>query len=502
MSAVHFAPLFPHPSNIPSPDGGAGNITRANLPPPAQAAYKATLVRILEHASSLLNNGASALTAATTAVSQLEECALFNCGHGAVFTRAGTIELEASVMVSRGYKKRGAAVSLLKHVRNPILFVKEVLERGEDDLEPETGMLEEEHAERETVSAQGHVHISGPEAERLAKAWGLELMDEKYFWTKKRWEEHKRGLKKRSSRYQNDREEIQWEDHFSTDSLRTVEVGWDGHDYLPQGTVGCVALDDQGVLCVATSTGGLTNKLPGRIGDTPTFGAGFWADEGFLRKPRSSSAPSVHRLLGSVPHLPALQSLSSIISPSFASTISSCLPQLRLPNYQPLHTYSESQTEKSSHESKPIANIHAIALSGTGNGDSFLRLSACRTASALSLPPLVHFPPPPSEPGRLNNPRRLPPAPPTLPLPLATHLVAGPGGLLQRSAGDRWKKGTFEGEGGMIGIEFKAYGDEEGEEGFVRQGQVAWVFNCSGMWRAWVDEGGESRVRVFADEDE
>lgn len=95
-------------------------------------------------------------------------------------------------------------------------------------------------------------------------------MQEEYFWTRKRWDEHKRGL--------GAGDEERWEEKIAGKDAENGE-GWDGHEYLPQGTVGCVALDQYGTLCVATSTGGLTNKLAGRIGDTPTFGAGFWAED-------------------------------------------------------------------------------------------------------------------------------------------------------------------------------------------------------------------------------
>lgn len=404
----------------------------------------------MENANSLLRDGRSSLDIAAAAVSQLEDCSLFNCGHGAVFTRAGSIELEASVMVSRGYKKRGAAVSLVNHVKNPILFVKEMLKRGEHDMLPDK-MLEEGDAEleREYTSAQGHVHISGKEAERLAKAWDLELVEESYFWTRKRWEEHRRGLK-RSGHL--GKKQLQWTDLFPLHSTRNSDPGWDGIEYLPQGTVGCVALDCDGILCVATSTGGLTNKLPGRIGDTPTFGSGFWAEES------DGSLPRINPLIA--PALPpTVQSLCNMIPESITSAVRSCLPALNFPVCQTFHQP----------RSWPFSK-RGIALSGTGNGDTFMRIAACRTAAAMVVPVAYPFP--------------------QLSLAKALKSVAGTKGLLQQSAGNRWGQGTGEGEGGIIGIELH---DDHGKVGYA--------FNCGGMFRAWVDKQGKTRIGVFEGDD-
>ena len=155
-------------------------------------------------------------------------------------------------MVSKGYKKRGCGVVLLKHVKNPILLAREMLVRGEIDG---------------GGGAQHHSVLGGPTLEALAREWGLDMVPESYHWTKKRWDEHKRGLRKSGVANPEWTQNPKW---------GPEDEPWDGHEYLPQGTVGCVALDRYGTLAVATSTGGLTNKLSGRIGDTPTIGAGFW----------------------------------------------------------------------------------------------------------------------------------------------------------------------------------------------------------------------------------
>ena len=363
--------------------GGAGNITRDNLSRKRYHEFRSALLCILRSSSALLAKpGARALDVAVHAVTLLEDDPLFNAGKGAVFTRAGTLELEASVMVSKGYMKRGVGCMQVKRVKNPIKLAKELLVRGEE----ENG-----------GGAQGHVQLSGEHLEGLAEKWGLKMCDEWYHWTRRRWIEHKKGLEKeRGDSFPNGDDFTTYDEIMPDFGVSaTGDPSWDGHEYLAQGTVGAVVLDSKGTLCVATSTGGLTNKLPGRIGDTPTLGAGFWAEEW----------------------------------------------------------------------TDPTDRTRASAISGTGNGDSFLRLNAVRTASAIA---------------RYSD----------QPLQVAVTQVAGPHGDLQRSAGDRWLQ-TGEGEGGMIGIEL----DD-------RQGNVVFDFNCGGMFRAWIDDRGRRRCMIFRDDSE
>lgn len=403
--------------------GGAGNITRANLPEKLWKEYSTSLLTILHDSSALLARpNATALDIATHAVTQLENNPLFNAGHGAVFTRAGSIELESSVMVSRGYRKRGVGVMGITAVKHPILLAKEMLIRGDDD-------------DGQGGGAQGHCQLTGDICEDLAKKWGLDIVDPGYFWTRKRWEEHRRGLglSVDGSEYERERD---WNEEGSDGCVSLIDdPSWNGTDYLPQGTVGCVVLDSTGTLCVATSTGGITNKLPGRVGDTPTLGAGFWAEEW--------QSAMVQQ------HIPA----SSLLS-DWTSALTSCIPSLT--SYLPL----------SGVEPEPFSKHlgrRATAISGTGNGDSFLRTAAVRTASAIA-----RF-----SPGEVS-------------LQAAVTAVAGPEGMLQRSAEDRWHK-TGEGEGGMIGIELSSGG----------VGKVVADFNCGGLFRCWIDDEGRERVRVF-----
>ncbi|TKA66834.1 hypothetical protein B0A49_07316 [Cryomyces minteri] len=356
------------------------------------------------------------------AVTLLEDNPRFNAGKGAVFTRDGANELESSIMVSNGYRKRGVGCMMLRHVRNPIKLAREMLTREEEN----------------GGGTQGHCQLSGEPLEHLAEAWGLELVSPDYFWTKKRWDEHMRGLA----------EEEQEQSSSKTPSIEE-------HEYLPQGTVGCVVLDSSGMLCVATSTGGLTNKLSGRIGDTPTLGAGFWAEE-WIEESRSTP-----QMLYQPPT--AASQLESISRGDLIGILAECLPALApyvsTAGQPQMYTYDNHYTPT---QGKQIR--HAVAMSGTGNGDTFLRTNAVRTAAAIS-----RFSPHAS-------------------LASGVTQIAGPDGEMQRSASDRWGN-TGEGEGGIIGIELVG-----------QKAEVVWDFNCGGMFRAWVDDRGSEKFMVFKGE--
>ncbi|KAI8236858.1 hypothetical protein K4K55_003698 [Colletotrichum sp. SAR 10_96] len=185
--------------------GGAGNIKPANLAPPQYAEYRAALLTIISKTNAYMTTPTptttataalpSALETAVHAVTLLENDPLFNSGHGAVFTRDGINELEASVMVTRGFAKRGVGVTGLRHVRNPILLAKAMLEHGEADL----GGGSDSHpssSEIDAPSAQGHTLLHGPTAELLAEKYGLELVEPGYFFTQRRWDEHIRALER------------------------------------------------------------------------------------------------------------------------------------------------------------------------------------------------------------------------------------------------------------------------------------------------------------------
>ncbi|THX05625.1 N-terminal nucleophile aminohydrolase [Aureobasidium pullulans] len=427
--------------------GGAGNISRANLTEDAYQEYRSALLATLHSSYALLSKpGATALDVATHAVAMLEDNPLFNAGHGAVYTTAGTHELEASVMVSKGYHKRGVGVMEVSGAKNPIKLARELLIRGE---------------EADGGGAAGHVQLAGETANKLVETWGLETVSPGYYWTKRRWDEHRKGLGKSTDRetYQKHKRRADKCSSFVAEcaadarDLNTHDPSWNGHDYLPQGTVGAVVLDSNGMLCVATSTGGLTNKLPGRIGDTPTLGAGFWAEQWIEENP-------FDRPHGMMYQQPTLSPAARLVNGDFGGVLQDCLPNLS--TYLPVSSREDISSE---YPVKPTSAPHGVALSGTGNGDSFLKLSAARTTSAMTR---FSFPP--------------------LPLALSVSRMAGPNGMLQQSAEDRWKK-TGEGEGGIIGIEYR-YGE----------GRVVADFNSGGMFRAWIDDDGKEQMMVFKDE--
>ncbi|KAI2737318.1 hypothetical protein DTO013E5_6658 [Penicillium roqueforti] len=431
--------------------GGAGNIQRSKLPPDLYAAHHASLQSYLRSTHTLLKNGSTALDAAVHAVSLLEDDPLFNCGRGSVFTTAGTIEMEASVMVTSvhqydvtqpGAIKRGAGVMGVRNVRHPIRLARESLLRS--------GVA----ADGSPVNDGGSMHsqLVGPYVETLARDWGLEFCPDEWFFTQKRWDEHMRGLN-----------------------------GEEEPVSLTQGTVGCVCLDQWGNLAVATSTGGLTNKLPGRIGDTPTLGAGFWAE-------------AWDELVSSVGEAVLEDSSVGGLLREARNWLGDCMPPFlrnqTLPIYSSLSGDDASQLDLGSEKacrpyqsSAQSSRRRAIALSGTGNGDSFLRVAAARTAAAM-----LRFSSPGSFPSGLAD---------------TVTAVSGPGGELQRSAGSRWKK-TGEGEGGIIGIEAELAPVNRASDAKLHRGKVVFDFNCGGMWRAWVEEDASGndveRIMVFREQ--
>ncbi|TAD88122.1 MAG: isoaspartyl peptidase/L-asparaginase [Alphaproteobacteria bacterium] len=211
--------------------GGCGTRTRQELTPDIEAAVRAGLERALEAGWHHLRKGSSALDAVTAAVIELEDDPQFNAGHGAVFTSAGTHELDACVMVGQG--QRAGAVAGSHRIRNPILAARAVMEHSEEVL------------------------LAGPGADAFAEAQGLAMVDNSNFstdWRRAALAEVQKLM------------------------ARTGSIAG-ASESQKHGTVGAVALDRSGGLAAATSTGGFTNKPVGRIGDTPIPGAGTWADE-------------------------------------------------------------------------------------------------------------------------------------------------------------------------------------------------------------------------------
>jgi len=225
--------------------GGAGAMSRAAMTAEKEQEYLSALHGILEAGQAVLARGGSALDAVTEAVRLLEDCPLFNAGHGAVFTSAGTHELDACIM--DGATLRSGAIANVDCVRNPVLAARKVMEQSK------------------------HVLFVGKGAEAFAREQGLEIVDPSYFSTEARREQ--------LLRVQRETPEAAVLDHDGQALVAGVRPA--PADPLDPdrkyGTVGAVAVDAQGNLAAATSTGGVTNKQVGRVGDAPLVGAGCYA---------------------------------------------------------------------------------------------------------------------------------------------------------------------------------------------------------------------------------
>ena len=207
--------------------GGAGVIARESMTPEREARYRAGLQAALDAGHAILARGGSSLDAVEAAVRVLEDDPSFNAGRGAVFTWDGRNELDASIM--DGATRRAGAVAGVQHVRNPITLARAVMERSP------------------------HVMLTGAGAEDFALERGVELVPRSWFHTEHRWQQLERAR-------------------------RGEKAAVAEHASIYFGTVGAVALDREGRLAAATSTGGMTGKRWGRVGDAPLIGAGTWAD--------------------------------------------------------------------------------------------------------------------------------------------------------------------------------------------------------------------------------
>jgi L-asparaginase / beta-aspartyl-peptidase len=205
--------------------GGAGTILPENITPEQRVAYEAALQEALDAGTEVLKNGGSAMDAVTAAIIPMEDNPLFNAGRGAVFTWEGENELDASIMDGRD--RSAGAVTGVKTVKNPILLADKVR------------------------TDSPHVFLMGEGAEQFAGEQGFEVTPPEWFETERR----KQSLERMKAR-----------------ALSSLDVD------LKFGTVGAVALDQDGNLAAGTSTGGMTGKRWGRIGDAPVIGAGTYAD--------------------------------------------------------------------------------------------------------------------------------------------------------------------------------------------------------------------------------
>lgn len=217
--------------------GGSGTILRRNMTKEADAQYRLSLKKALENGYEILDNGGAALDAVEVAVKALENDPLFNAGRGAVFTADGMVELDASIM--DGTTLAAGSVAGVTNVKNPVTAARAVMEKSD------------------------HVMLIGSGAERFAQQYGLEMVDQQYYFTQERWDALIRLREEDPSKTELD--------HGSPiEAIKKKESKF--------GTVGAVALDIHGNLAAATSTGGMTNKKFGRVGDSPLIGAGTYAN--------------------------------------------------------------------------------------------------------------------------------------------------------------------------------------------------------------------------------
>ena len=215
--------------------GGAGTILRANMTPEMENQYRETLAQAIQVGHTILSQGGSSQEAVEKTIHVMENSPLFNAGKGAVLTSEETIELDASFM--NGATLDAGAIAGVKHVKNPISAAIAVMENSP------------------------HVMLSGAGADRFAEEQGLEIVPSEYFFTERRI---------------NALQRVKAAENTAQSSVNTAEK-----NYLNQqrmGTVGCVALDQNGNLAAGTSTGGMTNKKWNRIGDAPIIGAGTYAN--------------------------------------------------------------------------------------------------------------------------------------------------------------------------------------------------------------------------------
>ena len=220
--------------------GGAGTIKRSKLTKELEQAYTEVLAQSLTAGYAVLEAGGSSIDAVIAAVMVMEDSLLFNAGKGAVFSNAGRIELDASIM--DGSTRMAGSVAAVTTIRNPI------------------------RAANAVMTKSAHVMLMGQGADAFAAEMGLEIVDPSYFYTQFRWNQLQKAIA----------EERLMQDHDvvpDTPNPQTEEKVDE-----KRGTVGAVALDRYGNLAAGTSTGGITNKRFGRVGDSPVIGAGTYAD--------------------------------------------------------------------------------------------------------------------------------------------------------------------------------------------------------------------------------
>ncbi len=233
--------------------GGAGVITKGSLTPEKEKEFRAKLEEAVLAGYKALQAGKTSVDAVEIAIRIMEDSPLFNAGKGAVFTHDGKNELDASIM--DGKTLGAGSVAGLRRVKNPITLARAVMEKSE------------------------HVMMIGEGAEKFAAEQKIELVDPKYFWTQHRWDALQQILKEENEKKvkaKGQKEKAKIDGDESSGSSQRSEVEKPSNRF---GTVGAVALDKNGDLAAGTSTGGMTNKKYGRVGDAPIIGAGTYAND-------------------------------------------------------------------------------------------------------------------------------------------------------------------------------------------------------------------------------
>lgn len=216
--------------------GGAGNVIPATVNG-KDAEYTKSLKAALDAGYKVLNGGGAAVDAVVAAIVELENNPLFNAGRGAVFTKKGLNEMDAALM--NGKTLEAGAIAGVRNIKNPIMLAREVMLHS------------------------NHVFLSGNGASEFALTRGIEMAPDEYFFNKERYEQWL---------------DIRDSDHYQLDHKGDNLKGGDANPGYKFGTVGAVACDADGNLAAGTSTGGMTNKRFGRIGDSPVIGAGTYAN--------------------------------------------------------------------------------------------------------------------------------------------------------------------------------------------------------------------------------
>lgn len=222
--------------------GGAGTIEKKFMTPEKEKAYTAALTQALQQGYKLLKEGKSSIDAVQAAINVMEDSPLFNAGKGAVFTNEGKNELDASIMDGKTLK--AGAVAGVTNIKNPINAARAVMEKSE------------------------HVMMIGKGAELFAANNGCDTVPPSYFFTQERWDQLQRTIK----------QEEEGRAAFNETNARQSGIYGISDKDKKFGTVGAVALDSKGNLTAGTSTGGMTNKRYGRVGDAPIIGAGTYCN--------------------------------------------------------------------------------------------------------------------------------------------------------------------------------------------------------------------------------